>query len=152
MKRLALLASGLVLGACASVSDGVSAQLAGCYQFRHDAAARALGLPWGVVLHDEPLEGDWPLLADLPGVMRAETATSPEGRADHPFGYWRTTAADSVEVGSPGGGGFTLTLFPEGEDLVGAGLRGGDAPRPGEPAGPRLPQTLVASRVLCGAS
>jgi hypothetical protein len=144
-------AGALLLGACASVPDAAQGQVAGCWQFRWDEGARTLGLPWGVVLHDEPLPGDWPLAAS-PEPMLAETATSPTGREDHPFGYWRLTEADSVEIGHPGGGGFTLTLVLEGDDLVGSGVAVGDAVRPGEPFGPRPSQPVLARRVLCGAS
>lgn len=124
----------------------------GCYQFERGPGARALGLPWGVELEDVPLGPGWPLTTGIEGVRRALTETSPTERADHPFGYWRGIAADSVEIGHPGGGGVVLTLAREGQDLIGRGVAAGDAVSLGGPLGPRPPEPVVARRVLCGAS
>jgi len=152
---LSWVAVPIVAGGCSALPNPQSASsLAGCYQFRWDAGARALGLPWGVVLLDEPLAEGWPATASLEGVQRAVTATSPTGRDDHPFGFWRPTSADSVQIGHPGGGGFTLTLAPDGPDLVGQGRAVGDAVGPGSGpagAGTRQAHPVVAHRVLCPA-
>jgi hypothetical protein len=127
-----------------------TAELAGCYQFRWDEGARSLRLPWGVVLVDEPVGYGWMITMRYEDVKLALTATSPTEREDHPLGYWRVTAQDSVELGHPGGGaGFTLTLAPAGQDLVGVGRTVGDVLQPGEtpPSNP-----VTAYRVLCGAT
>lgn len=151
-RRALALACVAVAAACASLRDAPGSAVAGCYQFRWDAGARALGLPWGLVLLDEPLGEGWLVARQFPAARRAETATSPTGREDHPFGYWRRTSGDSVEVGHPGGGaGFVLTLAPEGRDLVGRGAAVGDALAPGQPPGPAAPRPVVAFRVVCGA-
>jgi hypothetical protein len=142
-----MIALGLL--GCASLADQPSGDLAGCYQFRYDEGAKALGLPWGIVLLDQPIEPGWLVGTRFEGVMKAETATSATGRADHPFGYWRMVG-DSLEIGHPSGfTGYTVTLLPEGRDLVGAGRAIGDAGRPGETR-PTLPVT--ANRVVCGAT
>jgi len=149
---LSWVAVPLVAAGCSALPSPQAAALAGCYQFRWDAGARALGLPWGVVLLDEPLAEGWPLTASLEGVRRAVTATSPSGRDDHPFGFWRPTSADSVQIGHPAGGGFTLTLAPDGPDLVGQGRAVGDAVAPDQDrAGARQTHPVVAQRVLCQA-
>ena len=147
---LSALTSALV-SSCASVpARTVSA--AGCYQFERNDGARALGLPWGVELLAEPLGPGWPLWTDVSGVRSARTATGPVERDDHPFGYWRVTAGDSIEIGHPGGGGAVLTLGPGGQDLVGRGNAAGDAVPLGGASGDRTPAPVVARRVLCGAS
>jgi hypothetical protein len=146
---------GLVLlaTACASAGSRDAVADAGCYQFRWDAGAKALGLPWGVVLLDEPLESSWPVSRRDPSAKKALTATSESGRADAPFGYWLLTSSDSVEIGHPGGlGGFSIRLGRSGEDLVGRGSPVGDVLRPGETPGPRPAQQIVAQKVLCSAS
>jgi hypothetical protein len=142
---VALLAAG-----CASMSARPEAALAGCYQFRWDQGARSLRLPWGVVLRDEPVGYGWMITMRYTDVKLALTAISPTARDDHPFGYWRVTEQDSVELGHPGGGaGFTLTLAPVGQDLVGVGRAVGDVLQPGETP----PSSLVtAYRVLCEAT
>ena len=139
------------MGACASGASSQPSELAGCYQFERNAGARTLGLPWGFVLEDGELGPGWPLVADRVGVQRALTATSPTGRADFPFGYW-APAGDSIEIGHPGGGGFVLTLAPQGQDLIGQGVAVGDAVPLGGAMGPRPPAAVIARRVLCGAS
>ena len=135
--------------ACASLHDQPGSDVVGCYQFRYDQGAKNLGLPWGLVLLDEPIAPGWMVGMRFENVMAAETATSPTERADHPFGYWRVTEADSIEIGHPSGfGGFTLALAPEGKDLVGTGRPVGDASPPGQP---RPVERVTAYRVLCGA-
>jgi len=123
----------------------------GCYQFAWNSEAARLGLPWGLVLMDEPLSEGWPIHA-RGDVRSAATATSPSGRADHPFGYWLRTAGDSIEVGYPGGGGIVLVLSPEGPDLVGEGRAVGDAARPLVPNRARPSLGVAARRVTCGAT
>ena len=143
-----LLALSAIWG-CAALTERPGASVAGCYQFRYDEAAKTLGLPWGVVLLDEPIEPGWMVGMRFENVMTAETATSATGREDHPFGYWRTTAGDSIEIGHPSGfGGFTLVMAPAGQDLVGTGRAVGDAVAPGQTR-PEL--RVTALRVLCGA-
>jgi hypothetical protein len=139
----------LALG-CAALSARDASDLAGCYQFRRDEDARSLGLPWGVELLDEPVGYGWMITMRFEDVKKALTATSATERDDHPFGYWRITAEDSVELGHPGGGaGFTLTLAPEGQDLVGRGRPVGDVTPPGQTPPAR---EVTAHRVLCGAT
>ena len=145
----AALSVGLVWS-CASVP--FADPVVGCYQFERNSGAQTLGLPWGVELEAVPVGAGWPLIADLEGVRRARTATSPTGRADHPSGYWHLTPADSVEIGYPGGGGIVLSLSKQGQDLVGEGIAAGDVLPFGALAGPRTPAPVVALRVLCGAS
>ena len=143
------LSVGLVWS-CASVP--ATDLVVGCYQFERNSGARTLGLPWGVELEAAPVGAGWPLIADLEGVRRARTATSPTGRADHPFGYWHLTPADSLEIGYPGGGGIVLSLIRQGQDLIGEGIAAGDVLPFGAPLGRRTPAPVVARRVLCGES
>jgi hypothetical protein len=139
----------LALSGCASMADSAGQELAGCYQFRYDQGAKGLGLPWGVVLLDEPIEPGWMVGMRFENVMTAQTATSATEREDHPFGYWRL-AGDTVEIGHPSGfTGFTLTLLSQGRDLVGTGRAIGDAGLPGET---RPTQPVTAYRVVCGAT
>ena len=141
--------ASLLAAACASLADRSEAQIAGCYQFRWDEGARTLRLPWGVELLDEPVGYGWMITMRYADVKLARTATSVTGRDDHPFGYWRVTAEDSVEIGHPGGGaGYTLTLAPVGQDLIGTGRPIGDVLSPGETPATRR---VTAYRVLCGA-
>ena len=148
--RIALLVLLATVSACASVGESPATAEAGCYQFRWDAGAKALGLPWGVVLLDEPLDSTWAVARSDTSAKKALTASSETARTDVPFGYWRRTAADSIEVGHPGGpGGFTLVLAPSGEDLIGRGAAVGDVLRPGEAPGARPSHPVVAQRVLC---
>lgn len=148
MRAGALFAAALVGAACASAGarDGVD-ELVGCYQFEVSADSRALGLPWGFELSDEPLEG-WSALPDAREAVTRLTATRV---ADHPFGFWEPVpeGGDSIRVGHPGGGGFLLVLAPEGQDLLGRGRAVGDAVAPGQAAGERPERAVVARRVLC---
>ncbi len=152
--RILALAS-LMVWSCASAPIRTDPAI-GCYQFEQGAGARTLGLPWGVELDGEPLGPGWPLMDDLAGVRRARTATGPIARDDHPLGYWRPAAGDSIEIGHPGGGGVALMLSPRGQDLIGTGTANGDAIPLGSAPDPRVaraaPAQVVARRVLCGAS
>jgi hypothetical protein len=149
LRSLLTLTVPLLAAACASTADRASARIAGCYQFRWDEGARALRLPWGLELLDEPVGYGWMITMRYADVKLARTATSPTQRDDHPFGYWRLTEADSVEVGHPGGGaGFVLVLGSEGQDLVGSGRAVGDVLAPGETPPSRR---VTAYRVLCDA-
>jgi hypothetical protein len=158
MRRIEAVALGAALAfgmgeSCPNEAMQAASSIAGCYQFQYDAGAKALGLPWGVVLEDAALGPGWPLVSDRPGVRRATTALSATERADHPFGYWAPAKGDSIEIGHPGGGGFVLTLAPSGQDLIGRGYAAGDVVRPGQPMGAERPSSpVVARRVLCGAS
>ena len=146
-------ATALAVGLTWSCASWLSPDpVVGCYQFERNSGARSLGLPWGIELEAAEVGEGWPLIASLEGVRRARTATSASGRADHPFGYWHLTPADSLEIGYPGGGGIVLSLGKEGQDLVGQGTDAGDVLPFGAPAGPRIPAPVVARRVLCGAS
>lgn len=122
-------ASALVAAACASAcattADTPTADLAGCYYFERDAAAEQLRLPWGVRLLDRPLEG-WPAIQQLEGVRVASTLTA-QGDVDHPFGFWRPLAGDSVHIGYPAGGGLSLRLAVETGGLAGTARPVGDA-------------------------
>lgn len=128
-------------GAQAAPADAV----VGCYQFQWTDDAAALGLPWGFELLAAPLEG-W---GNLPDGREARTRTTEHVVRDHPFAYWRPVAADTIRVGHPGGGGFSLTLHPDGPDLVGTARSVGDAVAPGQDPGPRAARPVVAWRVLC---
>jgi hypothetical protein len=146
--------AGIVVGAmaaCASAREGGDAvdeearAVAGCYQFRWDEGARALGLPWGFELRTGPLEG-WP---NLEGARTAVTRPTSTSAADHPFGFWRPAQGDSIMLGHPGGGGFALTLAPAGDDLVGWGRATGDAVAPGETTPGADLHAVKALRVVC---
>ncbi len=153
-KVVLLAAMASLVAACAGalVKARPIVPAVGCYQFEWGRGASRLGLPWGLVLEDRPLEAGWPPLAGREGVRRALTATSPTEREDHPFGYWLPSGADSIEVGYPGGGGVVLALERRGQNLFGQGRPVGDAVRPGESPALRAPVPVVARRVLCGAS
>lgn len=127
----AALAAALFAAACAGRHEQASPwPLVGCHYFVQDAAARALDLPWGVRLLDQPLEG-WPALQQRPGVRRATTLTG-QDEVDFPFGYWVRTAADSLEIGYPGGGGLRLELATGEGTFEGLARPVGDAvPPPG---------------------
>jgi hypothetical protein len=150
---LATTAALLAVGCASAQQSGADvAAVVGCYQFERDAGARALGLPWGVELHDAALPPGSQVLGRSSGARVAETATSATARQDHPFGYWASVAGDSLEIGYPGpGGGFVLRLARRGQDLVGLGRAVGDAVRPGDPPGSRPALGVTARRVLCGA-
>lgn len=122
---------------------------AGCYRFGETAGSDALGLPWGVILEEEPLGEGWPLMDRFDSVRLARTLASEARRTDHPFGYWRPVPADSIEIGYPGGGGVTLTVVPTESGLSGRGRGGGDAMRPGETPGPPPNHPVEARRVAC---
>ncbi len=98
----------LLLGGCAIHREHHEPYPLGCHYFVQDDVARELHLPWGVRLLDQPLEG-WPAIQQRSDVRRATTLTG-QGEVDHPFGYWLRTAADSLEIGYPGGGGILLEL------------------------------------------
>lgn len=146
--RLTFLAVGALAAACATAAQaGDPAALVGCYYFDQDQVARDLQLPWGVRLTDRSLEG-WPALQPLEHVRVASTLTGRD-EADHPFGYWRPLAADSILVGYPAGGGLDLHLAPGGDGLVGtarpvgdAGLDADRSPRPISLLHARCPEEL----------
>jgi hypothetical protein len=139
---------------CASAQQPQADEAAavGCYQFERNAAARELGLPWGVELRAAALPPGSLVLDRSPDARLAETATSPTARADHPFGYWTRSPGDSLEIGYAGpGGALVLRLARRGQDLIGVGRAVGDAVRANDPAGPRPALGVTARRVLCGA-
>lgn len=121
----------LALG-CASTGDSVpSGELVGCYYFEQDAAAREMRLPWGFRLMDEPLAG-WPRMAEQ-DAWAAETLVDEDTTRDSPFAHWQVLPGDSIRVGHPGGGGWSLTLAPTETGLAGTARPVGDAglgPRP----------------------
>lgn len=104
------LGAGLVIASgCATTPDLASGAALGCWYFVEDAATAVSGLPWGVRLTDDPIEG-WPALESLDGVRRA-TTLEPDGERDFPFGYWRPLAqGDSLYLGYPAGGGFAVNV------------------------------------------
>lgn len=116
-----------ILGAaCASTGQAADpADLAGCYYFEQDAVFQELQLPWGFRLLDQPLEG-WPALQQLEDVRVATTLTGRD-EVDHPFGYWRPLAGDSLLVGYPAGGGFSLRIELDANEMTGSILPVGDA-------------------------
>lgn len=138
------------LAACASAGEGEHADgeaavpVAGCYQFRWDEGARALSLPWGFELTDEPLEG-WPNLEDARSALTRPTGGT---TADHPFGFWRPIVGDSIALGHPGGGGFALTLARAADSLAGWGRAAGDLVAPGD-ASANARHAVTALRVVC---
>ena len=144
-------AAGLLCACAAAPGRGAARPATGCYQFEWNEGARRLALPWGFVLEDRALEPGWPVQARAEDARQALTATSPNARADHPFGYWLRTPADSIEIGYPGGGGLVLRLAQSGQDLIGLARPVGDAVQPGEPFGLRPALPVIARRVLCGA-
>ena len=144
----AVLLVALALPACATMGEGDGAsEVTGCYQFVRTGEVNRLGLPWGFVLTDEPLEG-WPRIE---GGRVAETAIDAERRTDTPFSYWQPREGDTIRVGYPAGGaGYALDLVPVGQDLEGTARAVGDVmPRPGEESA-RGPFDVVARRVACG--
>ena len=147
--RLLLAAAvGLLAGAaCASARPEQTADsgVTGCYQFERTREVRSLGLPWGFVLVDEPLEG-W---GNIPDGRVAYTALSPSELRDHPFGYWRQAAGDTVVVGHPGGSGFSLKLLPGERSLAGTARALGDVVPPGQDPSGRGPVPVTAQRVVC---
>jgi hypothetical protein len=138
----------VVAAGCASPGDGAASAsaLVGCYQFERGTDARVLGLPWGVELRMDALEG-W---GNLPDAWVALTRVTAEETADHPLAYWALADGDSVRVGHPGGGALDLVLAPVGQDLIGQGRSVGDAVSPGQRLGPSEPRPVVARRVVCG--
>lgn len=144
------LAAGVAACASPPAEEEGPASLTGCYRFERGDGSDALGLPWGIVLEDEELEGEWPIVDEFDRVREAGTLQSPSERTDHPFGYWRVTEEDSVEVGHPGGGGVTLVLGSDEEALVGGGRSAGDALAPGDESGARRTYMVRAVRVECG--
>lgn len=134
--------------ACASTAQAPAPGLAGCWYFERDDVARSLRLPWGVRLGEDSLAG-WPALERHDGTRVAATLT-PDGDADHPFGYWRPLGEDSVEIGYPGGGGYTLRVGVEDQRLEGTVRAVGDARGPGaDDSPPPVPQPVALMRALC---
>ena len=123
-----LAAVALMAGACASTGQSADpAELAGCYYFDQDDVARDLRLPWGVRLQGQTLSVEaWPAVGQLEGARVASTLNVP-AEADHPFGYWRPLAGDSILVGYPGGGGLSLRLGRVTDGLGGTAHPLGDA-------------------------
>ena len=115
-------------GACASTGQSADpADLAGCYYFDQGDAARDLRLPWGLRLQGQPLSPEaWPAVGQLEGARVASTLNA-RAETDHPFGYWRPVAGDSILVGYPGGGGVSLRLAPVDQGLAGSARPVGDA-------------------------
>lgn len=142
---IALLAT-LLTSACASPRDAGPRQLQGCFYFVQDETARSLRLPWGVRLLQDSLEG-WPAMANHQGVHSAATL-HPDGDRDHPFGYWRPLAGDSLEIGYPAGGGMVMRLRVGDDELAGTVRPVGDAVSLQED-GRRAPAPVTLTRALC---
>lgn len=117
MQRLLALGSLCLLGACASSPDGAAQELAGCYYFEQDETARELNLPWGVQLTTDSL--DSPFLEGQENVRAAITLADGERTADFPFGYWQPLTEETLRLGHPGMGGFTVDLTIDGDALSG---------------------------------
>ncbi|MEJ2504176.1 MAG: hypothetical protein P8177_12840 [Gemmatimonadota bacterium] len=147
LQRTTLAAVALAaVTACASTGQVGDDSLPGCYYFEQDDVHRSLRLPWGVRLAPEALDG-WPALQQRDGVRVATTLTT-DGDADHPFGYWLPLASDSLEIGYPGGGGYTLRLAVEGQRLEGTARPVGDVRAPGQESLP-APSPVALTRALC---
>lgn len=130
MRPLLLLGSICVVGACASSPEGFAQQVAGCYYFEQDSAARQLNLPWGVELTSDSLAS--PFLRGQENVRRAVTLFRPGETGDFPFGHWQVLADDAIRLGYPGMGGFSADLTVQGTELRGiVGGVGDAAPPPG---------------------
>lgn len=123
-------AVGLILvltaSACVSTPNGDAQDLAGCYYFEQDATAQRLGMPWGVQLTADSLT-DWAPLDQQPDTYFAVTLLGPERTRDFPFGYWQKRGADSVRIGYPSLGAWSLDLAWEEGRLVGTAQEVGDA-------------------------
>ncbi len=117
MQRLLAFGSLCLLGACASSPDGAAQELAGCYYFVQDETARELNLPWGVELTSDSLAS--PFLKGQENVRAAITLSDVERTADFPFGYWQPLTDQTLRLGYPGMGGFTVDLTVEGTELSG---------------------------------
>lgn len=152
-RPLSILLLGLLAATTACTpppqGEGEAESLTGCYRFEQSEGAEALGLPWGVELTADDLEEGWPILEEQEGIRAARTLLSAGERTDHPFGYWRITESDSVEVGHPGGGGVVLVLAADEEALVGRGRSAGDALSPGQEAKTRRTYSVRAVLVEC---
>lgn len=139
----------LLLAGCApslaQQAEAFARSVAGCYQFEPELGNTRLGLPWGIELREELLEG-WP---GHEASRLARTWLTAERVADHPFGYWARSVVDSIRVGHPGGGGFDLMLAWSGEGLAGWGRAVGDVVLPEDPPGLRPQQPVRARRVAC---
>lgn len=141
------LTAAIALAACASTGERQEGAVPGCYYFQQDPAAEELNLPWGVRLKEADLQG-WPAMERRGGAREAATLTG-RGEADHPFGYWMTTASDSVEIGYPAGGGFVLKLAVGEElDLRGVAIPVGDMVNPNDPS-PREQHAVLLTRARC---
>lgn len=150
---VALLGAVVVTGCAAALASGPDpGELAGCYRFERNAGAEELRLPWGLLLRTQPLEEGWPSMQRFDDVHAALTLESASRWVDHPFGYWRPTEGDSVEVGHPGGGGVVLVLAPEpeGDGLAGRARDAGDVIRPGQDVPGRASHPVRLSAVECG--
>lgn len=130
---------------CASAGGGSTTAPVGCFYFERNAAADELRLPWGIRFLPDSLEG-WPALAAYEGVRQAATLT-PEGDADHPFGFWRALPGDSIHVGYPAGGGISLRVHARQDTLTGTARPVGDAaPLDGAIERQEHPVTLTRAR------
>lgn len=141
--------SGLLFAGCApslaQEAEAHAKSVTGCYQFEPEPAGARLGLPWGIELREELLEG-WP---GHEASRLARTWLTAETVADHPFGYWARSAVDSIRTGHPGGGGLDLMLAWNDEGLTGWGRAVGDVVLPDDPPGLRPPHPVRARRVAC---
>ena len=126
-------------------AEAYAKSVAGCYQFEPESAGAGLGLPWGIELREDPLEG-WP---GHEASRVARTWLTAETVADHPFGYWARSTVDSVRIGHPGGGGFDLMMAPNEGVLAGWGRAVGDVVLPQDPPGLPPWHPVSARRVAC---
>lgn len=141
-------ALGLALFACVSTPDEPAApDPIGCWYFEQNAATLEIGLPWGVRLSEDTLEG-WHALAARGGnARRAATLVPAAADADHPFGYWLVLSRDSLEIGYPAGGGILVRVAFTDTSMTGEARPLGDAIRLG--AGPRSAHPVRLMRAQC---
>lgn len=116
----------LTIGACASTPNGDAQELAGCYYFEQDPTAQRLGMPWGVRLTADSLTG-WAPLDQQPDTYVAVTLLGPERMRDFPFGFWQKRGVDSVRIGYPSLGAWSMDLTVEEGLLIGTVQEVGDA-------------------------
>lgn len=142
-----ILAAAASLLACAPRNAATQAgDVAGCWYFERNAGADALNLPWGVRLTADALDENWPAMNGRDARHAATLTTG--GDADHPFAYWLASAADSIEVGHPGGRGLVLDLHVSDTSLAGSARAVGDALPLDGPAA-RSAQAVRLTRARC---
>ena len=127
LSRPALAAAAIALAAaCASTPPSGAQELPGCYYFDPETTPERLDMPWGVRLSPDSLTG-WPPISELPNTFEAVTLINETETADHPFRFWRVMPSDSIRIGYPAMGGWSLNLEVVEGGLVGTARSVGDA-------------------------